>query len=58
MPDISMCPGTDCNIRETCYRYKAKPDQMQSYSNFCDYVSEYEDCEYFLEITGKDGGYE
>ena len=29
--DITMCPGTDCPYKETCYRYTAKPSDWQSY---------------------------
>ena len=32
MADISMCEGDDCNLRETCYRFKAEPcEYRQSY---------------------------
>jgi hypothetical protein len=32
MPDITMCPGTDCPHKEKCYRFTAKPDEYwQSY---------------------------
>lgn len=34
MPDISMCFGKDCDRREHCYRYMAKPNQVQIYSKF------------------------
>jgi hypothetical protein len=31
-PDITMCLGTDCPYKETCYRYTAKPNEYyQSY---------------------------
>ena len=30
-PDITMCLGTDCPHKETCYRYTAKPSEYQSY---------------------------
>ena len=33
MPDISMCFGKDCGRREHCYRYMAKPNQVQTYSD-------------------------
>ena len=33
MPDISMCFGKDCDSREHCYRYMAKPNQVQTYSS-------------------------
>jgi hypothetical protein len=31
MPDITMCKGTDCPQKESCYRYTAKPSDWQSY---------------------------
>ncbi len=31
MPDITMCPGTNCPYKETCYRYTAKPSDYQSW---------------------------
>lgn len=31
MPDITMCKDHDCNLKETCFRYNAKPDYYQSY---------------------------
>ena len=32
MPDITMCPGKTCKIKDSCYRYTAKPSQFrQSY---------------------------
>ena len=32
MPDISMCPGGDCVLKDTCYRYKATPTpEWQTY---------------------------
>lgn len=29
MPDISMCKGTDCPLKETCYRFTAKPSEYR-----------------------------
>lgn len=29
MPHKTMCPGTDCPHKESCYRYTAKPDEYQ-----------------------------
>ncbi len=26
MPDITMCEGKDCPLKETCYRFTAKAD--------------------------------
>lgn len=53
MPDITMCKGEGCKIRETCYRYRAKPNpHWQSYfmkapcapdGKTCERYSHYED---------------
>lgn len=39
MPDITMCRDGMCNSdvckrRDSCYRYKAVPDVLQSYADF------------------------
>jgi len=31
MADITKCKGTDCPIKEKCYRYTANIDGMQSW---------------------------
>ena len=32
MPDITMCVGTNCPYKESCYRHTAKPSEFwQSY---------------------------
>lgn len=31
MPDITMCEGTDCPVKEKCHRFTAKPDEYQAY---------------------------
>lgn len=32
MPDISLCSGNNCNLKENCYRYLATPKPFwQSY---------------------------
>lgn len=41
MPDITMCVGTDCPQKETCYRYTAKPNEYRQ--------------SYFMEAPIKDG---
>lgn len=48
-PDISMCENKKCPQKETCYRYKAKPDPyMQSFCKF-----KYRNgCEYYWPIDG------
>lgn len=34
MPDISMCCNIDCPMKSICYRFRAKPSQMQAYGAF------------------------
>lgn len=35
MPDISMCQGGQCQDRQQCYRFMAKPNEYrQAYANF------------------------
>lgn len=29
MPDITMCTGGDCTMKQTCYRYKATPSMFR-----------------------------
>ena len=31
MPDITMCPGTNCPYKEKCSRFISKPSEYQSY---------------------------
>lgn len=31
MPDITMCLGNGCPMKEQCYRYRAVPNKIQSY---------------------------
>ncbi len=31
MPDITKCKGTDCPLKEQCYRYTAKDDEYQAF---------------------------
>ena len=32
--DITMCQAKNCDRKEQCYRYKATPEQLQSYAMF------------------------
>ena len=53
MPDISMCDNNKCHVRETCYRFKVKPNPYrQSYGFFGN--KENTKCEYYSEF--KPGG--
>lgn len=37
MPDITMCSSINCPMREICYRVKAMPEKLQSWSNNYEY---------------------
>lgn len=52
MPDITMCTGVGCPLKETCYRYKAKPDEWWQ-SFFMTPPFEKGKCEHYWEIRGK-----
>lgn len=48
MPDISMCNGLDCPLKESCYRYKAEPSTfMQSYFFDVPFDKEKGECEHY-----------
>lgn len=54
MPDISMCPGTNCPLREDCYRYQAKPDKYyQSYFTEVPYDDFHKDCDFYWKMEEK-----
>jgi hypothetical protein len=53
MPDISMCPGNDCPLKEECYRHKATPSEYQSYFVEAPYDSFNKDCDFFWRIEKK-----
>lgn len=48
MPDVTMCLGKDCPLKETCYRYKAKPDEYQYY--FMEAPFKDKECNYYWKI--------
>jgi hypothetical protein len=50
MPDITMCMGGDCPLKQDCYRYTAKPSQyLQSYFGEIPYDTEAKECDSFLD---------
>ena len=59
MPDITMCSGIDCPLKENCYRYTAQPSKYrQSFFSEVPYNIEEKRCEYFMnnylkELTDK-----
>ena len=48
MPYITMCKDHDCNLKETCYRYNAKPSHYQYYF-LGSPKGEDEECTYYWE---------
>jgi hypothetical protein len=53
MPDISMCMGNDCPLKESCYRYKAEPCDYQSYFMESPYKNEKCDHYWEMEVSSK-----
>lgn len=50
MPDISMCQGINCNIKDNCYRFKAKPSEFRQ-SWFCKSPNiDNLNCDYYWEM--------
>ncbi len=51
MPDITMCKGGSCSIKETCYRFKVIPNPArQSYFSTPPFIIEKNskiDCKYY-----------
>jgi hypothetical protein len=57
MPDLTMCEGADCPLRETCYRYKATESEFrQSYFSDLLYNKEEEKCDYYFPTKLMDNG--
>ena len=51
MPDISMCHGGKCPMKDKCYRYLGKPTpNWQSYFTKAPYNKKAGSCEYFWDI--------
>lgn len=53
MPDISMCEGGSCPLKEECYRYRAKPNYHQTYLVDIPYDPVSGKCEAFSSIVGR-----
>jgi hypothetical protein len=51
MPDIAMCTGGECPVKENCWRYMAPPDRYQS--QFAAPPCTDEGCEYFWDMNEK-----
>lgn len=49
MPDITMCPGEDCPLKESCYRYTATPSEFRQ-SYFVNTPYKDGECDHYWEI--------
>jgi len=54
MPDVAMCKPVYCPLKDTCYRYKAKPDQYQSYIGETPYSDKTQSCDYYWKMASQD----
>lgn len=53
MPDITMCFGDNCPIKETCYRFTATPSKWRQ-SYFVETpIKDDNTCEHFMKIWDK-----
>ena len=50
MPEITMCHGKDCPLKDLCYRFKAIPSQYQSYFIEIPYSNNSKNCECYWPI--------
>jgi hypothetical protein len=49
MPDLTMCEGASCPLKDTCYRYKAVANEFrQSYFSDLPYNKDEEKCDYYF----------
>ena len=46
MPDITMCDNRECVIRAECFRFRAIPGTMQSWSKFVGGAT----CQYYVPL--------
>jgi hypothetical protein len=58
MADISMCPGTNCDVKENCYRYLATPDDYrQAWFGMMPYPPG-EECVYYWPVESEGHGHD
>lgn len=43
MTDIALCSNKDCPLKDSCYRFTAKPEEYQWYADFDE-----DDCEFYI----------
>ena len=52
MPDITMCEGTGCKVKDKCYRHTAEPHPYRQ-SWFMNVPGKDKTCEYYWEAISK-----
>lgn len=52
MPDITMCKGEGCELREFCYRFKAEPSKYRQ-SYFMNPPIDNDVCNHFWDMRSK-----
>lgn len=53
MAGITMCSGMGCPLKWQCYRFRAIPNEYQSYFLESPYDEDNEECEHYWDINGK-----
>lgn len=51
MPDITMCKGENCHLKETCWRYLEIPGVFQSYFGETPLNETTKKCDYYVEMN-------
>jgi hypothetical protein len=55
MADICKCKGFSCPLKNTCYRYLARPSQLQSYFAEQPTINENTNrCDHYWEVRDSD----
>jgi len=55
MPDITMCMGEGCPMKETCYLFTAKPSEFRQSYFMNAPVKEDNTCEYYWQNEKQNG---
>lgn len=48
MPDITMCHGTNCEVKTKCYRFTATPSE--NWQSYFEGIPSDSGCDYFLPV--------
>ena len=50
MPDICMCRGEGCPLKDSCHRHTARPDQWQSWFTEIPYDEKTKAWQYYWQV--------